>query len=371
MVMACLVGYLCMRVEEHFEQFTRRDWQSRDEGGPVRFAVVGLGGFSRERALPAIEQTTFCEVTTLVSGSPEKRDAVADEVNADHAIDYDAFTDGVAEDAYDAVYIATPPAFHPKYTETAAEFGKHVLCEKPLATDAEHAQQMIDVCEANGVTLMTAYRLQTEPAVRRLREVIADGCIGDPVQVYGGFSVKLLETVGPDTWRLDPEFAGGGALIDLGIYPLNTLRYLLDCDPVAVRGELTSEHEAFDQVEEHVAFQLSLPDGVTASCTASFNAQKTSQLQVLGTDGQIWITAPFGGEVPQDVLVECGEVRTEYTGEPVDEVIEEFDYFAHCIITGETPEPDGYDGLTDLEIIEAIYGAAEMERTVEIDTHVP
>jgi xylose dehydrogenase (NAD/NADP) len=360
-----------MRVAEHFERFTRRDWQDREEGGPIRFAVVGLGGFSRERALPAIERSTFCTVTTLVSGSAGKLDTVAAEFDADHAIDYEAFTSGVAVDAYDAVYVATPPAFHLEYVETAAESGKHVLCEKPLATDPERARRMIDRCEANGVTLMTAYRLQTEPAVRRLREVIADGCIGDPVQAHGGFSVRLLESVGADTWRLDPAVAGGGALIDVGIYPLNTLRYLLDRDPVAVRGELTSGHEAFDRVEEHVAFQLSLPDGITASCTASFNAHETSQLQILGTEGQVRITAPFGGEVPQEVLVESGDVGTEHVGEPVDEVVEEFDYFAHCIMTGETPEPDGADGLTDLEAIDAIYEAAESGRTVEIDSSVP
>lgn len=359
-----------MRVEEHFEDFTRRDWQHQEKSGPIRFAVVGLGHFAIERALPAIAQSTFGEVTTLVSGSPDKRAAVADQYNIDQTIDYAAFTNGAAVDAYDAAYIATPPAFHPQYTEAAADLGKNVLCEKPLATDAETAQKMIDTCEANGVTLMTAYRLQTEPAIRRSREVIADGCIGDPVQIYSCFSVHLLEIAGTDTWRLDPDIAGGGALIDLGIYPLNALRYLLDRDPVAVRGELTSNHEAFDQVEEHVTFQLSLPDGITASCTASFNAQKTSQFQIIGTNGQIQITAPFGGEVPQRILVECGDVSTEYTGSPVDEVVEEFDYFAHCLLTGETPEPDGYDGLTDLEIIEAMYEAADTECTVDINYRI-
>lgn len=356
-----------MRVEEHFERFTERDWQELAAGGPIRFAIVGLGGFARERALPAIEGTTFCETTTVVSGSSAKARDTAAEFGVEHVLEYDSFERGDAKGEYDAVYVATPPAFHPKYAVIAAELGKHVLCEKPLAVDADGAERIIDACEDADVTLMTAYRLQTEPAMRRTRELLRDGCIGMPVQIHAGFSSKLLDTAGPDTWRLDADLAGGGALIDLGIYPLNTLRFLLDRDPVAVRAETTSVHEAFDDVDEHVAFQLSLPDGITASCTASFNAHRTSGLQVIGTEGQVEITSVFGGDVPQDLLVECGDVSTEYTGPPVDEVVEEFDYFAHCVLADETPEPDGYDGLADLEAIGATYEAAETGGTVPID----
>ena len=359
-----------MRVEEHLEQFTRRDWQERTTGGPVRFAVVGLGDFALERGLPALEQTERCELTTVVSGSPEKATSAAEEFDAGHALDYDSFVDGTAADAYDAVYVATPPAFHREYTRAAAEQGKHVLCEKPLATDVESAREMVRACEEAGVVLMTAYRLQTEPAIRRSRELIVDGCIGEPVQAYGEFSVRILDAAGPDSWRLDPDVAGGGALIDLGIYPLNTLRFLLQADPLAVWGETRSTHEAFDDVEENVAFHLSFPDDVLTSCTASFNAYKTSQLQVLGTEGRIRINTPFGGEVPQHILVECGDVTTEYTGEPIDEVVEQFAYFAHCIVTGESPEPDGNDGLADLDVIEATYAAAETSCSVDIEYSV-
>src|SRR5699024_456611 len=210
-----------------------------------------------------------------------------------------------------------------------------------------------------GVVCMTAYRLRTEPALRRMREVIADGVIGDPVQVHAGFSSRLLEDMNPGTWRLDPDIAGGGALMDLGVYPLNTTRFLLDSNPVSVVAETSSDGAPFDRVDEHVAVQLTFPSGATASCTASFDAHPDSRLQVLGTEGQVRIANPFGGDVSQRVVVEHEDTHTRYLGPPVDEVREEFDYFANCIHSGRACETDGEDGLTDLRVIEAAYESAE------------
>ncbi|EMA43320.1 D-xylose 1-dehydrogenase Gfo6 [Halococcus saccharolyticus] len=352
-------------LDGYFAAFTQRDWQTIDEGS-VRIAVIGLGGFARERALPAIRDAEFCETTVLVSGSPETAGNLAETFGVGQVLDYEAFHDGEESDAYDAVYVATPPAFHEEYATTAAERGKHVLCEKPLAADLAAAERIVDACADAGVVCMTAYRLRTEPAVRRMRELIADGAIGEPVQVHGGFSARLLDEMSPDTWRLDPHVAGGGALMDLGVYPLNTTRFLLDADPVSVVAETTSGEAPFDRVDEHVVFQLSFPGGVTASCTASFDAHPDSRLQILGTDGQVLITDPFGGDVSQEIVVERGDTHTRYAGPSVDEVREEFDYFAHCVLTGEDCETDGEDGLTDLRIIEAAYESAETGERIEL-----
>ncbi len=354
-----------MDLGPYFENFTRRDWQTVDDG-TVRIAVVGLGGFARNRALPAIRNGQFCEATVLVSGSPDKAAALAGEYGVDRAISYEAFHDGEDTDMYDAVYIATPPAYHREYAVSAARFGKHVLCEKPLASELEGAREMVDACADAGVVLMTAYRLRTEPAIRRMREAISDGVIGDPVQIHAGFSSKLLANVGADSWRLDPGVAGGGALIDLGVYPLNTSRFLLNADPVSVWTETVSSGPPFDRVEEHVSFLLAFPSGTTASCTASFNAHHDSRLQILGTDGQIVIHSPFGGHVSEGVVIASGESETSYTGPAVDEVCEEFDYFADCILDGGECESDGNEGVTDLRIIESAYESAESGTRVSL-----
>ena len=352
-------------LDSYFTAFTRRDWQTIDEGN-VQLAVIGLGRFARERALPAIRDADFCELTVLVSGSPGKAGDLAATFGVERVLNYEEFRDGVGSDEYDAVYVATPPAFHEEYATAAANRGKHVLCEKPLATDLVAAERLVGACADADVVCMTAYRLRTEPAVRRMREVIADGVIGEPVQVHGGFSTRLLDSMSTDTWRLNPEIAGGGALIDLGVYPLNTTRFLLDADPAAVVAETGSDGAPFDRVDEHAAVQLSFPGGATASCTASFDAHPDSRLQVLGTDGQVLIRSPFGGDISQEIVVERGETRTRYTGPPVDEVREEFDYFAHCILADAVCETDGEDGLTDLRIIEGAYESAETGERVEL-----
>jgi predicted dehydrogenase len=354
-----------MDLDGYFESFTRRDWQTIEEGR-VRIAVVGLGGFASERALPAVDDARFCEATVLVSSSSGKAGDLAAAFGVNRVLDYEEFSNGAGSDDYDAVYVATPPAFHEEYVNAAVEFGKHVLCEKPLAAELDAAERMVEACADAGVVFMTAYRLRTEPAVRRMRELIADGAIGEPVQVHGGFSSRLLDEANADSWRLDPKVAGGGALMDLGVYPLNTTRFLLDADPVAVWADTTASGPPFDRVDEHAAIQLSFSNGATASCTASFDAHPDSRLQVLGTDGQVLITAPFSGDVSQEVVVERGETHTRYAGPPVDEVREEFDYFAHCILADTTCETAGEDGLTDLRIIEAAYESTDTGERIEL-----
>src|SRR5699024_464410 len=193
-----------MELEASLDEFTARDWEpdTEPEGGPLRVAVIGLGEFARNRALPAIEQTTHCETTVLVSSSPEKAQTVATQFEAKHILGYEEFHAGAMSDVYDAVYIATPPAFHLEYVESAAEHGKHVLCEKPMEVTVERAEQMIRVCEDAGVRLMIAYRIQAEPAVRRLRELIQDGFIGDPVYLHGQFSSMVFDGDSEeDVWR--------------------------------------------------------------------------------------------------------------------------------------------------------------------------
>ncbi len=325
----------------------------------VRLAVVGVGGFARQRALPATAEGTYCETTALVTSSPERATDVAETYDVDAVVDYDAFLAGERADAYDAVYVATPNATHGRYAIAAAERGKHVVYEKPLETTVDRAREVVDACEGAGVTLMTAYRLQTEPTVRRTRELVREDALGEVVQVHGGFSNPLLEGAGPDSWRLDPDLAGGGALVDLGIYPLNTIRFLLGCEPTGVYATTHSSGGPFAAVDEHAAFQFEYETGAAASCTASFDAHASSRLELVGTDGAVHVESPFGGVVSQEMTVESGDVRMEYTGSPVDEVREEFDYFGYCVLTGTDPEPDGADGVVDLRAVEAAYESAE------------
>ena len=360
-----------MDIERLIGSQCRRDWERTDpdDVATVRVAAVGLGWFTRGRALPALADSDRCEPTVLVSGSPGKADRVAGEFDAvERTLTYEEYADGVGTDAYDAVYVCTPNAFHLDHARAAAAHGKAVLCEKPIERDSERARELVAACDDAGVELMIAYRMHTEPTVRRAREAIDAGYVGDPVAVRGDMSQRLLERVDPDPdqWRLDADLAGGGALFDIGLYPLNTARFLLDADPVAVTGSVGSTHDAFDGVEETVACSVRFPDGVTAACFASHNARQASSITVTGTEGQVRIEPAFFQDQPRRLHLSRGDSRAEIEVDRVDQMREEFDYFADRL-RGDAPiHPDGRHGVVDVEVMEAVYEAADRDVWVEV-----
>jgi xylose dehydrogenase (NAD/NADP) len=353
-----------MDPKEFLADATERDWETDPPENPMQYAVIGLGRFGRSVALPAIEAAEYATASVVVSGSPAKAEDVAAAYDAT-GLTYEAYHDGDAADEYEAVYIATPNATHLDFAETAADLGKHVLCEKPLEATTDRAAELVDVTAAADVELMTAYRMQTTPLVRRAREMVAHGAIGEPVRAEGSFNTKPLRGDSPDQWRLDDDLGGGGALPDIGIYPLNTTRFILDAEPVSVRGYTASPDAPFEDVDEHVAFTLGFEGGVHATGHASFHAQPESRLRFVGTEGIIDIEPVFHIQAERTLTLQREDAELAVTTSS-DEVAAEFDYFAHAIRTGAPIEPDGADGLADMELIEAVYNAAESGREVRL-----
>ncbi|WP_435317136.1 D-xylose 1-dehydrogenase Gfo6 [Haloarchaeobius sp. TZWSO28] len=349
-------------------EWHREDWRKPVDGGPVQFAVVGLGGFAREYALPAFADATNCEATVAVSSSPEKAESVADEFDMARAITYDEYHDGVAAEDYDAVYVVTPHALHEPYVETAAGLGKAVLCEKAMAATRDGAERIAKTVDEAGIPFMVAYRMQFGPAVRRARDLVESGFVGDPVHVHGSFSFRMLDDPSEpsDSWRLDKGLSGGGALTDIGLYPLNTTRFVLDSEPVSVAAATSSPDAAFADVDEHVAFQFVFEDGVSAQCTASFNAYEGHQLRITGTEGRITLDPIFVEGNEQTVTLERdGMTETVELG-AVDQLPPQFDYFAQCVLRDEEPIAGAGEGVRDMELVEAIYEAADEERVVDV-----
>ncbi|ADJ14547.1 D-xylose 1-dehydrogenase Gfo6 [Halalkalicoccus jeotgali] len=354
-----------MSLEEFLGGFTERDWQHREEG-TVRLAMVGMGWWTREEAIPAIEGSDFCETTVAVSGSISDPREV-EGTDLEYAIDYEAFADGEASGAYDAVYVATPNALHLEHVRSAAKLGKDVICEKPMEVSAERARELTAVCERAGVTLMIAYRVQTDPATRRARDLLREGVIGEPVSVHGGMTDDMLSFVdGPDHWRLDPDLSGGTTMNDIGIYPLNTTRFLLDRDPISASGRTWSESPEFEGVDEHASFEFGFEDGIVLTGSVSHSACEESHLRVVGTEGQLLLDRPFFPGRSRELLVEREGTRSTVTFDQRDQMREEFDYFAHCLLTDTEPAPDGEHGVLDIRAIEAVYEAAETGKRVEL-----
>ena len=330
--------------------------------------MVGLGWWNREQAIPAIEESDYCEVSVAVSGDSEKAKRVAEaSKTATSGITYEDYHEGAADDEYDAVYICTPNATHLEYVETAAALGKDILCEKPMEASVDRGERLVNICEESDVTLMIAYRMHAEPAVRRARELVEAGIIGRPVHIHGHMSDSLLDLIPDrDQWRLSPELSGGTTVNDIGIYSLNTARFILDADPNAVYGTTHAVHDAFRGVDEQTAFQVEFPEGITAVCTASHNALQSSHLRVLGTDGEVRIEPAFFPDDDRRLVVRHADVEGEFSFEQINQMTEEFDYFASRLLTGEDPYPDGHHALTDLRTIEAIYESAEIGERVEL-----
>lgn len=349
-------------LDDYLREIDQRDWEQPAVDGTVRFAMVGVGWWTREEAIPAVRDSEYCETTVVADISEQAVSEVVATVDGiEQGLTVDEFTDGVAADAYDAVYVCTPNRTHLDYVSASAELGKPVLCEKPMEATVDRARQLADVCTDHGVSLMIAYRMQTEPLVRRTRELVADGVVGDVVQIHSDISATLLDIIpDQDQWRLDPEMAGGCALIDLGIYPLNTIRFVLGETPETVYGTTQRSHEAFADVDESVWFELQFAGDTGALCTASHRAHGTSNLRIVGRDGVAELRDPYHPWADRSLVVEAGDTRAQVTTDNVNQMTEEFDYFAHCLLTGTDPFPDGQHGLRDMEIIDSIYRSADV-----------
>lgn len=340
--------------------FEMRDWERRAEG-TVRFAVVGLGGFARDTVLPAIERATLTETGAVVSGDAEKAARLAAEHDA-VGLTYDEYEEGVDADAYDAVYVATPNALHLPHAQTAADQGKDLFCEKPLESTLDRARELVEACEAADVRLFTAYRMQAEPVTRRFRELVADGFVGDPVDVHGAFSFPK----GANGWRVDVDLAGGGAMMDIGIYPLNTARFVLDAEPETLDATTASPHNGFEDVDEHVSFRCTFPGGATLEGRSSFNSAAQNYFEVVGTEGRLRIEPAFSVGSSRTVTVEKDGRTTTIEGVGGDEVREEFQWLGQAILTGEELPFEGREGLRDMRLLDAVYESAESGRQIDV-----
>jgi len=360
-----------MDIDRIFDRYTERDWQTREDG-TVRVAMIGLGWWTVEKAMPAVASSDLCETTALVSSSREKAGRIADDHDSVEAtITYEEFHDGDAADAYDAIYVCTPNALHLPYVETAADLGKPVLCEKPMAATVERAEAMTETAEAAGITLTIAYRMHTDPAIRCMRRLIEEGFVGEPASLHGQMGQRLLSiNDDPDQWRLNPDLVGPGASVtDLGIYSINTSRFVLDADPrdVASFMHSTDREEFRDVPDERAAFTLVFPGGVHATCTASQNAHQSGLFRVTGTEGRLELEPAFFNDAAKTLTLSRADTTAEATFDPIDQMEEEFDYFANCLLEGDRPHADGRHGLVDVRTIEATYEAAERGETVAIE----
>ncbi|MBD0336442.1 MAG: Gfo/Idh/MocA family oxidoreductase [Cyanobacteria bacterium Co-bin13] len=335
-----------------------------DNSRKIRYAVVGLGWFAQDAALPAFANTENSELVALVSDDPAKLKELSQQYGIQHTYSYDEYEDCLTSGEVDAVYIALPNHLHCEYTVRAANQSIHVLCEKPMAVTEEECEQMIRACDSNGVKLMIAYRLHLEPANLAAVEVVQSGQIGEP-RVFNSVFSQQVES---GNIRLR-EATGGGTIDDIGIYCINAARYLFQDEPIEVFATAASKEEPrFSEVEEMASAIMRFPNERLASFTVSFGAASTSIYQVLGTKGDLRLDPAYSyqGEIKHYLTIE-GE-QQEKTFSDHDQLAAEFTYFSDCILQDKAPEPSGAEGLIDVRIIRALYRSIEEGRPVAIES---
>lgn len=322
----------------------------------VGYAIVGLGLLSQGQLLPGLTRTTKSRLAGLVSGDPAKaaRLAAQYKVPTKSVYSYETYDRMIDDPSIDVVFIVLPNNMHAEYTIRALKAGKHVLCEKPMATTVADAEAMIAAAKEADRKLMIAYRCHYEPtnlaAMRRVRS----GAIGKPRLVLTDMSRQASLSSPSDAWRLDMEMSGGGALADMGVYGINAARYLLNEEPIEVRAWANTDRSdpRFKTVEDMIAWQFRFPSGAIANGSTSFNCDAVMSFQVMGEKGRV-VADPgcfYGGNrltygAPSGKTVPITEI---------DQFAREMDWMAD-VVRGRAPMvAPGEEGLQDMKLMEAI-----------------
>jgi glucose-fructose oxidoreductase len=336
----------------------------------VGWAVVGLGKLALDQVLPAFGACGKSRLVALVSGDRAKAQRVASQYGVDpkHIYDYDSY-DAIAQDpAIQVVYIILPNSLHANFSLRASRAGKHVLCEKPMAISATECQQMIDAAAQAQRKLMIGYRCHYEPCNLAAINLLRQGEIGKIRAVVTDNGQAIDPTDPAGEWRLRKSLAGGGSLMDIGIYGLNAARYLTGEEPIEVAAMVNSpgDDPRFREVEDLVVFTLRFPSGAIAHCSTSYSYAATSRFAVQGTTGVLTLDpATTYYEHALHVKTEKGSRKVEL--HEINQFAAEMDHFSAAILNQQPVKSPGEEGMQDVRLMHSIYEAARLGRPIKID----
>ena len=338
--------------------------QSSDK--PVGYAIIGLGRIA-DHFMDGIQHSPNSKVTALVSGHPEKAARYAEKYSVPKSSIYnyenmDSFRNNPD---VDAVYVALPNSMHAEYTIRSAKAGKHVLCEKPMCINVHEAHAMIDACNQANVKLMIAYRCHYEPTNLKAVSLIRSGAIGkiETIQSAFGFDIGATE------WRLNKTLAGGGPLMDVGIYCLNATRYLTGEEPTDLKAFAFSDpaDPRFRQVEENLVWTTKFPSGALASCNTTYGSQMDGYFHVYGSKGWIEARPSYNYDglhlraAYRDASGKWVSIDEPNLQKDPYQFTAQANHFSHCVRHNQTPKTPGEEGLRDMEYITRLYSSAGIQ----------
>jgi predicted dehydrogenase len=330
--------------------------------GKVRWAILGVARIATAKVIPAMQQGAWSVVVAIASRDLEKAQAAAAKLGIPKA--YGSYEEALEDPDVDAIYIALPNHLHVPWSIRAAEAGKHVLCEKPVALSAEECKALIAARNRTGVKIGEAFMVRTHPQWLRATQLVQTGEIGELRVVIGAFSYFNRD---PKNIRNVPEF-GGGSVMDIGCYPIQISRFLFGEEPASVSAQIDWDPDL--KIDHLSSAVLGFPSG---QCVFTCSTQLVlyQRVQILGTKGRIEIEIPFNA--PPDrkcrLFVDTG---TDLVGSGIR--VEEFpicnqftiqaDLFSLAVCgDGEVPTPLE-DSVANMAVVEAVFESGRTGRTV-------
>src|SRR3984957_15958250 len=301
-------------------------------GKKTGWAVVGLGYLAINEILAAFAKCEKSRVVALVSGHPDKANKLALRygVNPKNIYNYQNYDSIRDNPEVDVIYIVLPNGMHAEYTVRGLQAGKHVLSEKPMARNPGECQQMIDASKKANRKLMVAYRCRYEPYNREAIRMAQSGELGKTKVIVSEHGFNIGD---PTQWRLNRELAGGGSLMDIGIYALNAARYLTGEEPTELTAMsfTTPGDVRFKEVEESINFQLRFPSGILANCTSSYGCAWRSHFRALTTKGYFELD-PAISYTGQRMRVNRENRLEELSIDPRDHFAAEMEHMSDCVM---------------------------------------
>ena len=337
-------------------------YASSPYGRPLGVALVGLGKYSTGQLGPALRQTALCRLMGVVTGSPEKGAQWAKDYGfpPKNIYSYDTMQQMADNPDIDIVYIVTPNGLHATHAIAAARAGKHVICEKPMARTVAECDSILAACRKAKVQLSVGYRLHFDPYHRELMRLAREKDFG----VFTNMTADRGFIMKSKVWRADKQLAGGGPIMDLGIYIIHGACMAANgATPLSVTA---SEHpktrpDIFSDVEEGMNWTMEFPGGVV--CTAQTSYQHgADRFRAEGDKG--WIEFKEHAFTYRGMVVETSRGPLNFT--PPNQQALQMDDFADCILSNRETSVPGELGRRDLAIIEAIYTAAATGRRVQV-----
>jgi predicted dehydrogenase len=335
----------------------------------MRWAVVGLGSFAIGEAIPGFGDARLSRMTAFVSGNPAKARDLGARYGVTRFYDYGNFDTIAADPEIDCVYIILPVGLHAEFTIRALKAGKHVLCEKPMASTSAECEAMVAAAKASNRQLGVAYRVHFEPTNIEAHRRIAAGELGAIRHVECDHGFNANPEFPPHRWRLEMALAGGGSMYDIGIYGLNTSLMMLEGDrPVQLSAVYAYPRDdaRFREVEGGIDWRLRMASGISVQGSSSYcYSPYLSRQRYFGANASIEMQPATTYDRNTLVIDGGGQPRREIgAGNPWNQFSNQIDAFSEAARANRPHGTPGEMGLRDIRLIEAMYRSADANGAV-------